>query len=121
MLVQVRSDGHEVGFVCDREQVFDVELVARVQQANCAFDVQDAFQRVEVAPIQGQPGVAGHENLVADLVEIVIEVDPDDFGSRHHDVLNRGLLEIEDPKQHLLVPPGDHGAGLTDHRAQLLA
>ena len=117
LLVQIRSDGHEVRFVCDQKQVFDVELIARVQQANGAFYVQNAFQRVEVAPIQRQSGVAGHEDLVADLVEIVIKINTDDFGPRHHDVLNRGLFEVEDPKQHLLVTPRDHRAGLPDYRA----
>ena len=86
-----------------------------------ALHVQHAHDAVDVALVHRQARVLALAQLIDDLVPVILHIDADDFGARHHDVLHRGLLQIENADQHLLMAMGNHGARLGDHGAQFLA
>ncbi len=71
--------------------------------------------------IHRQSGVLALPQLREDLVPGVLDVDADDLDARNHDVLDGGVLEIENAHQHLLVTLRDHGSGFGHDAAQLLA
>jgi len=59
--------------------------------------------------------------LFEEGLPLVFEIDSGDVLARDHDVVHGDSLEIEDPHQHLLMRPRNHGARLGDDGAQLLA
>ena len=71
--------------------------------------------------IQGQARVLALAQLLEYPVPVIIDVDADDLVARHHDVLHRGIFQIQDADQHLLMASRNHRAGLGNHGAQFLA
>ena len=49
---------------------------------------------------------------------LVVEINADDLVMRHHDVVNRNFLEVENADQHLLVATGDARARFVHDGAQ---
>ncbi len=120
--VERRSGRYEVRLarLGRRGQCLHVKVPAR-QFVHDLFHVQKADDAINFALIYGQSGVLALAQLLHDPVPIVIDVDADDFIPRDHDVFDRGILEIQNADQHLLVAPRNHGAGLGHNRAQLFA
>ena len=76
---------------------------------------------VDVAFVHRHPGVLAGADLGEDRLEVVVEIDAGDLLTRHHDVVDGDILQIEDRQQHRLVATWNHGAGFMYHRAQLVA
>src|SRR5512139_3749384 len=103
-----------------RHELVAVALAAH-EHARHLLHVQDADQRLEVALVDGDASVPAVTQLLDDVVPVVGQVDAVDLLPRHHDVVDRDLLEVEDAHEHALVAMRDDGAGFGDHRAQFLA
>src|SRR5690554_592150 len=74
---------------------------------------------MDVAAVNRNPGVLRGVKLVNDVVNVVFNVDADDFVARHHDVVHGDLLQVENAQQHFLVTLGDEAACFMDQGAQL--
>jgi hypothetical protein len=118
---QRRAFRHEIRLAraCQLHQALACQRVAG-QFLRHAFHVDDADEVVEFAVVQRQPRVWCLAQLVEDVFPVVLDVDRGDLLPRHHDVVHRDVLEIEDGQQHLAVTRRDHRSRLGDHGAQFL-
>ncbi len=82
--------------------------------------MQDADDVVDVTLVDRHPRVLTGADMAEDDVEIIVQVDAEDLLTRHHDVIDGDVLEIENRQQHALVATRDHAAGFVDHGAQLV-
>jgi len=96
------SLGHEVGAAHGAFQVVDAEVAER-QLGDDAADVQQTHDVVDAFTVDRHAGVHGLRQLVDDIAPFIVQVDTDDVSSRHHDVIDRGLFQVEDVDQHALV------------------
>ena len=102
------------------DQRVAVQAAAR-QFVHDLLHVQHADDAVDFSLVHRQAGVLALAQLLDDPIPIVVEVDADDLVARHHDVFHRGIFQIQDADQHLLMAMRNHRAGLGDHGAQFLA
>ena len=58
--------------------------------------------------------------LANDGFPVVIDVDTDDFVTRHHDVVHAHLFQIQHRQEHVLITSGDLRAGFVHDGAKLL-
>ena len=120
--VECRSRGNEVRFArLGRGGQGVLIQVTACQFMHDLLHVQKADDAVDFALIHRQARVLTLPQLLQDPVPIIIDVDADDFVSRHHDVLDGGILQIQNADEHLLVAPRNHRAGLGHDGAQLFA
>ncbi|CNU33318.1 Uncharacterised protein [Salmonella enterica subsp. enterica serovar Bovismorbificans] len=49
--------------------------------------------------------------LPLDRLPVVIDIDPDNFITRHHDVIHADLFQIENRQQHILIAARDLRTG----------
>ena len=82
--------------------------------------MQKAHHVVDVVAIEQDLGVGTVGQLAQYGFPVVVDVDGVDLAARHHDVLHRHLVQIQNAEQHLLMALGDEAAGLVDDGAQLL-
>ena len=82
--------------------------------------MQYADHLINIVPVHRQACVFALLDDLLDGLVVFVEVDAEDFVVRHHDVVNRHFLEIEDADQHLPVAAGDTVPGFVYDRAQFL-
>ena len=117
--VERRPEGREVGLPGGRGQDFEVELAAR-DRVDHPAQVNHPFDRIDVAPIDRQLGMGAGEDGLLERPFTVIEVKARDLVLRHHDVVHRDLLEVQQAHQHGAVAIRHPNACLAHHRAELL-
>ena len=100
-------------------QVFPGNVMRVFQQAHDAPHVDDADNLIQVVPVQGKAGMGTLADVIQDLGQVIVDIDPDDFVTRHHDVLHRDLFQVEDAVQHFQVPGREHLAGFRQRGLQL--
>ena len=83
--------------------------------------MQNAQHLIDIVAIDGQASVLTRRNRPPDRLIIVVEIDAYDFIVRHHDVIDRHFLEIQDAEQHRAIAAGYARTGLEDDGAQFLA
>jgi hypothetical protein len=76
--------------------------------------VEDAYDVVDRSLIKRNPGVPALGNEEGDLLEAGIDGGRGDLGSRDHDGVGRGFLEVKDPVYHVrfFVTDEPHGLAL---------
>ena len=89
------------------------------QKAAGIAQVQHPHHVVDAASVYRHPGMAAGAELLDDGVDIVFQVDAEDIGLRHHDVVHRGVLKIQDRQQHAPALEGEVGP-FVKHGAELL-
>ena len=117
--VQRRALGDEVGWVHLPFQRGAIEALAVEDPAQIAH-VQHADNIVDVVAPHRQAGVRAGLQGAQDGVVVLVEIDAEDLVARHHHVVHRHFLEVEDIQQHAPVRRGNQRPGLVDDGAQLL-
>ncbi len=117
--VQGRTFGDEVGVVHFPFQGTPVQTVLVDHPAEVA-QVQHADNIVDVVAPYGEAGVRGGLQATQDLVVAVVEVDAVDVIARHHHIIDRDLLQIENVQQHAAVARRNQRTRLGDDGAQFL-
>src|SRR3569623_3618421 len=119
--IERRALGYEVRLLRNLGEKSFVEPGLN-EQVDGGADVDYPFDAlIDAVAVERQTGVLAGGEQPEDVVQIAVEVDADDFTARHHDVVDRNVLEVEDAEQHTLVAAWNQRTRFIDHGAQLLA
>ena len=91
------------------------------QQPRQGPHVQDADDIIETAAITRHARVSARNNLLLHIEPILLDVDCDQFTTRHHDVFDGDFFQIENAEQHIPMPLRNHRARFFHHGAQFFA
>ena len=69
--------------------------------------MEDADHVVDMLPVDGQAGVLGTLDRLENGPGIVVDIDAGDLGAGHHDVLHRGVLQVQNADDHVLMVARD--------------
>ncbi len=111
--------GDVVGFLDQALQLLRGEFTGH-ERLHQVARVDEAHHVVDAAAVHQRLGVGHLQQILYQLVPGLVQVDPVDLLAGDHDVLHRGLFQIQDAEQHLLVLVRDEGPSLVDDGAQLL-
>ena len=81
--------------------------------------MQNADDLVDIVAVHGQSGVFTFLDDAFDVTDVIVQIDANDLIVRHHYVIDRDLLEIENADQHPTVSIRNSATGLVHDGAQL--
>ncbi len=96
-------------------------LGVEVETTRDVLEVGDSADVVEILPADGDAGEAGAEEQIHRLLQADVRIDGDEVGARYHDLVRRGVREVEHGLDHLAFAVFDDVgfAGTFDEVAQL--
>ena len=81
--------------------------------------MEDTNNIVDITIKQRQACVLGFEHFPHEYVDILFDIQTENFIAGNHNIFNGDILQVENTFQHALVTVGDFMARDIDYRAQL--